>query len=300
MGHSGAMPVDFEYADLRGRVLCRTDLRGARMRRADLREADLTGADLRGADLAGADLREAKFQGADLRGADLQEALTVGVDFRDARWDDHTRWPEDVRPASIAGLVYCRNRENVPGGAWRWAFWGVGLGILGLDQVSKLLVEATLPLEARPVWLLPGLLFLQHVRNDGAMLGLSFGGQPFTKLLAIGTAGLIMLGYVPRLYSGRPIVERSALGCALLLAGALGNLIDRVRIGKVTDFIGLEGLFIFNLADVAVGVGLVFLMASGTPRRMQAPGLQADDAGKPPAPVAARRRPAPVSKSPRR
>jgi signal peptidase II len=134
---------------------------------------------------------------------------------------------------------------------------------LTLDQVSKLLVLAKLPLGSqRP--LIPGLLNLVHVRNKGAAFGLLSGwSAEFAWLFFVATAGLVLvvLGYLLwRLSDDR---WGTALGYSLVLTGALGNLIDRVRLGEVVDFIDVYwGRYhwpAFNVADSLVCVGAAIL-----------------------------------------
>jgi len=136
------------------------------------------------------------------------------------------------------------------------------LGLL-LDQVSKLLVLAKLPLNSQ-ISVIPGLLNLVHVHNRGAAFGLLSGwGSEFPWLFFMGTTILVLgvLGYlIWRLPDDHSL---AALGYSLILTGALGNLIDRVRLKEVVDFIDVYwGRYhwpAFNVADslVCIGAGVL-------------------------------------------
>ncbi|MQC26339.1 MAG: signal peptidase II [Chloroflexi bacterium] len=107
-------------------------------------------------------------------------------------------------------------------------------------------------------WLAP-YARLVHWGNDGAAFGLfkGSGGGNFFALLAIVVAALIIY-YFPRIDSGQWLL-RVAMG--LQLGGALGNLLDRLTLGYVTDFISVGNFPVFNVADasITVGVGLLLL-----------------------------------------
>ena len=94
-----------------------------------------------------------------------------------------------------------------------------------------------------------------HTQNTGAAFSLGRGLGPLFALLAAGVCAAILL-YLPRLPS-RDLALRLALG--LLLGGALGNLIDRILYGQVTDFISIRFFAIVNLADVSITCGAVVL-----------------------------------------
>ncbi len=133
-----------------------------------------------------------------------------------------------------------------------------------LDQVSKLLILLKVPLGGR-VPLIPGLLNLVHVHNKGAAFGLLSGwSAQFAWLFFVMTTALVLvvLGY---LLWRLPEDQRLAtLGYSLILTGALGNLIDRVRLGEVVDFIDVYyGHYhwpAFNVADSMVCVGAAVLV----------------------------------------
>ncbi len=110
------------------------------------------------------------------------------------------------------------------------------LSIVALDQATKFLVIQKLPLY-EDVPLISGLLSLQHVRNSGAVFGFLSGttipGKPYLFALMSAIA-LAALAYYARTIPREERFPRFAL--SLVIGGAIGNLIDRVRFGYVVDF----------------------------------------------------------------
>ena len=125
------------------------------------------------------------------------------------------------------------------------------LAVLVLDQVAKLLVIRTVAIGES--WPPVGLFRLTHVTNSGGTLEL-FSGHTIL-LIVVSTIGIGMLIalYWPRPNTG----PRPQITFGLMLAGATGNLIDRVAFGHVTDFIDILPWFIFNVADVSILIGLI-------------------------------------------
>ncbi|MFO8090455.1 MAG: signal peptidase II [Desulfatiglandaceae bacterium] len=139
--------------------------------------------------------------------------------------------------------------------------------ILLLDQGTKLAIVATLPLY-RSVSVIPGFFNLVHVRNRGMAFGLMNrpdGGLFFIFLVAASIAAIAVLGYW-YLIRGESLKFSVSIGISLMIGGAVGNLIDRIRLGEVVDFIDLYlGPYhwpAFNIADMAVSGG-AFLVALG-------------------------------------
>jgi signal peptidase II len=136
----------------------------------------------------------------------------------------------------------------------------VALAVLALDQWTKWLVELHLPLSAvQPVF--PG-LNLTHVRNTGVAFGLF--AAPGSTSWPLALLGMAALGAVVFYFVLAPRAHRlllSALG--LILGGAVGNLLDRLASGAVTDFIdvyvGDFHWYFFNAADSAITVGIVLM-----------------------------------------
>jgi signal peptidase II len=137
--------------------------------------------------------------------------------------------------------------------------------VVGADQLTKAIVRDSIA-RGDSRRLIPG-VDLVHVRNDGVAFGLLGGGGVALAVLT-GVALVVLLAYFWA-NSARPWAW---LPTGLLLGGALGNLVDRLAEGAVTDFVDLPLWPAFNLADVAITVGVVALLlvldASG---RQEAP-----------------------------
>lgn len=140
------------------------------------------------------------------------------------------------------------------------------------DQAAKAVVRATLPLHAS-VTVVPGLVSLTQVRNTGAAFGflntVEFPYKPAVMMLAAVVALVGIGAYAATL----PAEQRaSRFGLALILAGAVGNLIDRATLGYVVDFVDVYWrdyhFWAFNVADsaITVGAGLLLLDALGAGR----------------------------------
>lgn len=135
----------------------------------------------------------------------------------------------------------------------------VAAGFISIDQISKALIRATIPLNT---WITPikGFSFLKfvHITNDGVAFGMLQGAGWIFAILAVIVAAAIIY-YFPKVNKKDPFV-RWAL--ALMLSGALGNLIDRLlQHGKVTDFIAAGNFAVFNGADscITIGTGLLLI-----------------------------------------
>jgi signal peptidase II len=129
--------------------------------------------------------------------------------------------------------------------------------VLFLDQFTKYLVETRVPLYQSwaPFPSLEAFFRITHATNTGAAFGLFQGGGWFFGIMAAVVASAIIY-YSLTLPRGHNLL-RLALG--LQLGGALGNLLDRIQNGHVTDFLDFGPWPIFNLADMAVVSGVVLL-----------------------------------------
>jgi len=137
--------------------------------------------------------------------------------------------------------------------------FGVAALVVVLDQLSKLWVRANSP----QLELLPGFLDLVHVENYGSAFGL-LANQTFL-LITVTVASLLIILFFLRYLS--PATTLGIVSIGLILGGAVGNLIDRLRFSYVTDFIDihLQNLFhwpAFNLADAAITVGIFIFIYS--------------------------------------
>ncbi len=135
-----------------------------------------------------------------------------------------------------------------------WARAGVLLAaVLAVDQVTKALVRAGIERgDEDPI--LPALK-LVHVRNEGIAFGIAAGGQ--TLVVVLITAALVAL---TAFFATHPRVPGIWVPTGLLAGGAIGNVVDRVRDGAVTDFLKLPSWPAFNVADVAITLGVLALL----------------------------------------
>jgi signal peptidase II len=125
--------------------------------------------------------------------------------------------------------------------------------VVGLDQLSKAAVRNSIvPGETRSV--LPGLQ-LVNTRNQGVAFGFLPGRHLVVSLL-VGAALLVLLIYFAR-HLSKPLIW---LPTGMLLGGAFGNILDRLRAGSVTDFVKFPlGWPPFNLADASITIGVLLL-----------------------------------------
>jgi signal peptidase II len=136
--------------------------------------------------------------------------------------------------------------------AWRLAGALCGLVVI-LDQAAKALIEANLvPGEEVDV---VGPLDLTLSHNSGVAFGLASGGG--ARLVIVTVLALGVVGY---LFSRDPTRPGMWVAAGMLAGGALGNLADRIRAEAVTDYIAIGSWPAFNLADIAVTVGVLLLV----------------------------------------
>ncbi|HEY2282488.1 MAG TPA: signal peptidase II [Solirubrobacteraceae bacterium] len=128
------------------------------------------------------------------------------------------------------------------------------VAVLVLDQIAKRLVSRSI-VPGERIAVVPG-VHLVHTRNHGVAFGLEAGHGTLVAIL-VGLALLGLLVYFAT-HSSRPLIW---LATGLLLGGALGNLLDRIRTGSVLDFIQLPlGWPPFNLADASIVLGVALLL----------------------------------------
>ena len=136
--------------------------------------------------------------------------------------------------------------------------------IVALDQLTKWLVRVRVPLYSS-VEVIPNFLDITHVRNTGTAFGfldsVTFPG----KTLAIGIVAMCALIAVA-VYAGTIASQQimARVGMALIIGGAAGNLIDRLLVGSVVDFVdaywGGFHFWAFNVADSAISVGVALMI----------------------------------------
>jgi signal peptidase II len=139
---------------------------------------------------------------------------------------------------------------------WLLLFGVAALAILA-DQVSKAYVVAHLSLHESwmPLGFIEPLFRFTHVHNTGAAFGIFPQGGSIFLLIAVIVSAVIVYYY--RQIPGQAWLVRLALG--LQLGGALGNVIDRVRLGYVVDFFNVEYWPVFNVADSCIVIGVALL-----------------------------------------
>jgi signal peptidase II len=141
--------------------------------------------------------------------------------------------------------------------------WLIVLIVL-LDQGSKFLVVSSLEAN-RPIDILPSVDFVLSYNKGISFSWFQFGDDVQRwPLVGLSILASVLLGWwLSRVPSGRPILT---LGLILILGGALGNMLDRARIGSVVDFVHVFykawSFAVFNFADVAITMGVVATMAS--------------------------------------
>ena len=137
-------------------------------------------------------------------------------------------------------------------------YTAVILGGIGLDQLSKLLAVKLLePVGSVPLW--SGVLHLTYVENKGAAFGMLADHR--WVFMTISTVAIIAIALY--LYSGKNTAKLYTSALMLIVSGGIGNMIDRIALGYVVDFIdfALIDFAVFNIADslVCIGAGLLIL-----------------------------------------
>jgi len=142
-------------------------------------------------------------------------------------------------------------------GKWRNAVFPLTASlIVAADQLSKIWIRSTLDVGQSLYEM--GFFRLTHVRNTGAAFGL-FSGQSLPLTIASAVAVAILLSYAIFLHRRFPMLNNIfvRLSTGLILGGTIGNLIDRLRFGAVTDFFNFGFWPAFNVADAAITTGVV-------------------------------------------
>jgi signal peptidase II len=179
----------------------------------------------------------------------------------------------DVRVGSATdGLTPISFAERRLGATWQqWlSLAAVALAALAADQLTKAIVtsELTLNEEAKVV----GPFSIHHVQNSGIAFG--FFAQATSLVILLTAIAVVWMLYFFARSGARHAVLPIALG--LVIGGSVSNLVDRVRLGHVTDFLDFTYWPAFNLADTFIVVGVAILLLalvatdrnSGPPRRL--------------------------------
>ena len=167
---------------------------------------------------------------------------------------------------SVKGDAVQPERDDVDRENERSSWWTV-IGISGslfvltvvTDQATKALMTGWLGPDANQHRkdLLGSVLGFEFVRNTGVAFGMLQGRQWLVSILAIIVLSAFLLAFWREIPSHRLL----QVGVGLIVGGALGNLVDRFRLGYVVDFVAVGSFPRFNVADSAITVGLLFLCA---------------------------------------
>ncbi len=123
------------------------------------------------------------------------------------------------------------------------------------DQLTKTLAQTHL-LRGSSQLIIPRIFHLTLIENQGIAFGLFQGGDKFLLvLITLSIAGLVFFGL-----RAAPFQLKTQWGIGLILGGAVGNWIDRIRLGAVVDFLDFRIWPVFNLADTAITIGVGILL----------------------------------------
>ena len=137
------------------------------------------------------------------------------------------------------------------------------ISVISIDQLSKWAIKSSFSLyQSKPI--IENFFHFTYVTNEGMAFGLELPGGRYILLALTIVLTLFIIGYLWKEKNGHPL---SKYGLALILSGAIGNLIDRALYGKVVDFldfmIGDFHWYVFNVADSAVSIGMfLFILYS--------------------------------------
>ena len=180
-----------------------------------------------------------------------QERLTAAPDLQASAPDVRVgSTPNALEPISVA-------ERSLAAGPRQWIALGlVAVAAIAADQATKQLVGRQLELGDETANLGP--FSIHHVQNSGIAFGLFASATPIVTALTAAAVGW-MLFFFARSGARHPVLP-VALG--LLIGGSASNLIDRVRLGHVTDFIDVRYWPAFNLADSFIVAGVVILLVA--------------------------------------
>jgi len=126
--------------------------------------------------------------------------------------------------------------------------------IVLLDQITKFIITKKIPL-GKSIPIIPGIFSFTYFQNTGAGFGL-FPGS--TRLLI--WFSIIVIGLILYFYESIPENKYTQISIALILGGTFSNLIDRINLGYIIDFLDFKIWPIFNIADTAITIGVIGLI----------------------------------------
>ena len=127
------------------------------------------------------------------------------------------------------------------------------LGLIIFDQISKFIVKRFMDI-GESIGIIPGMLNITYIQNRGAAFGMLQGRQLIFVFI-----GVVVVGYGLYFISRRDVSRIEKYSISLILSGAVGNIIDRLKDGFVTDFFDFKFIwdYIFNIADIYIVVGVI-------------------------------------------
>jgi signal peptidase II len=174
-------------------------------------------------------------------------------------------------------------------------FFLIAIAVLVADAASKLIVYRTMPLGGPSILLLGDYLKLTYIHNPGAAFGLFQG----SRLFFIGVSSLSILIILALVLSQKERATGLSLALGMIMGGACGNLLDRIWLGVVIDFIemgiGSHRWPVYNVADIGVTVGVILLglhmlTSGGKPPEAERPEPELDRPADPGPPASLRPR----------
>lgn len=154
--------------------------------------------------------------------------------------------------------------------AWGWRAYAIAVTVVVLDQLSKLWILSFLPVGATSEVFWP--LQFTRIWNEGVSFGLFQAEHDVVRwgLVAFSVGVAVLLS----VWARNQARALQAVGLGLIIGGAVGNAIDRVRFGAVVDFIDVQRLgffpWIFNIADSGITIGVIVLLLDSLRRERPA------------------------------
>jgi signal peptidase II len=165
----------------------------------------------------------------------------------------------DVRIGSTANALrpISSAERSLAAGPGQWlALLAVAAAAIVADQLTKQVVGRTVEVGERVELLGP--FSIHHVENSGIAFGL-FASRTSSVIAITAFAVCLMVWFFARSGRRHPVLP---VGLGLVIGGSIANLIDRVRLGRVTDFLDLDAWPAFNLADMFIVVGVAVLFSA--------------------------------------
>ena len=134
-------------------------------------------------------------------------------------------------------------------------FYFIAASVFALDQLLKCAIERALPLY-KSVPVIKGFFYITHIGNKGAAFGI-FPGRILPLIVIGAIVSVVIVYFHVKLHKQRTYLQ---VALALILGGSLGNLYDRIMRSYVVDFIDFRFWPAFNIADIAVNVGIVLVI----------------------------------------